>query len=79
MESETLPVGEWQHVAMSIDVAKNSVKLFRNGFLVSSGSFGGTSIPVAESPVHFGARGEGTYTFKGGIDDFLKLLRESYE
>ena len=58
METETFPVGEWQHVAMSIDVAKNSVKLFRNGFLVSSGSFGGTTIPVTESPVHYGARGE---------------------
>ena len=70
METETFPVGEWQHVAMSIDVAKNSVKLFRNGFLVSSGSFGGTTIPVTESPVHYGARGEGSYKFKGGIDDF---------
>ena len=70
METETFPVGEWQHVAMSIDVAKNSVKLFRNGFLVSSESFGGTTIPVTESPVHYGARGEGSYKFKGGIDDF---------
>ena len=29
-------------------MAKNSVKLFRNGFLVSSGSFGGTMIPVLQ-------------------------------
>ena len=63
-------MGEWQYVAMSIDSSKNSVKLYRNGILVSSGDFGGSNIPITDAPVHYGARGEESYKFKGGLDDF---------
>ncbi|PKP01434.1 MAG: hypothetical protein CVU11_15210 [Bacteroidetes bacterium HGW-Bacteroidetes-6] len=69
-----LSVGHWSHLAFVYDPAQSLAKIYVNGIEVPTTHSGANPLttPIADNTSNFvlGRRSDGTYPFKGAVDEF---------
>ena len=75
--TNTVAIGEWQHVVMVRDVSGNAWKFYVNGALITSVSNAGSNIPTTGTTFRIGADSRNGDTVTNGNISIVRMYNQA--